>query len=216
MGSNDGDSNERPVHTVYLDGYYISKYEITNAQYKKFCDETGRGYPKDPGYSGMSNYFTNYPNYPVVNVNWNDAKAYCDWAGLKLPTEAQWEKGARGTDARKYPWGNDEPGTDRANYSGRSDGYKYTSPIGYYPKGQSPYGLMDMAGNVWEWCNDWYDANYYSGSPSSNPRGPSSGTNKVLRGGSWNNIGNYIRCADRSGINPSSIYNDGGFRPALY
>ncbi|MDY6787819.1 MAG: SUMF1/EgtB/PvdO family nonheme iron enzyme, partial [candidate division WOR-3 bacterium] len=212
MGSSGGDDNEEPVHTVYLDGYYISKYEITNKQYKQFCDETNRDYPKDPDFNGMSNYFTAYPDYPVVNVDWYDAKAYCGWAGLKLPTEARWEKGARGTDARKYPWGNSEPNGDKCNLADKSlskyenwdwidktvnDGFAYTSPVGSYKRGQSPYGLMDMAGNVYEWCSDWYGEEYYSSSPSSNPEGPSSGSSRVLRGGSWNFFDYSLRCAHR-------------------
>ena len=216
MGSNDGGDDEDPVHTVYLDGYYISKYEITNKQYKQFCDATGRDYPDDPGFNGMSNYFTNYPDYPVVEVSWHDAKAYCDWAGLKLPTEAQWEKGARGTDARKYTWGNSDSGTNKANKLGSSDGYKYTSPVGSYTNGQSPYGLMNMAGNVMEWCNDRYDSDYYSSSQSSNPKGPSSGKYPVIRGGSWGNPDFILRCAYRYWFYPSFYCSSIGFRPALY
>ncbi len=213
MGSNDY-NDEKPVHTVYLDGYYISKYEITNKQYKQFCDKTDRSYPKDPGFSGMSSYFTSYPNYPVVNVNWNDAVAYCKWAGLRLPTEAEWHKGSRGTDARTYPWGDSSPGTNKANYDKSGDGYNYTSPVGNYNSGASPYGLMDMAGNVWEWCNDWYGSDYYSKSPKRNPKGPSSGSNRVLCGGSWYFDDNSIRSSNRYCTLPSSNWFNCGFRPA--
>lgn len=214
MGSEEGGSGEKPVHKVYLDGYYISKYEVTNKQYKKFCDETGRSYPSDPGFSGMSSYFTSYPDYPVVNVSWNDAKAYCAWAGLRLPTEAEWEKAARGTDSRKYPWGNEDPGTSKCNMSGTEDGYKYTSPIGSYKGGRSPFGCYDMAGNVWEWCNDWSGNNYYRDSEYRNPKGPSSGSYKLCRGGSWYFVAYSVRSAYRAGDKPSRIDNICGFRPA--
>ena len=222
MGSNDGQSDEKPVHTVYLDGYYISKYEITNKQYKQFCDKTGRSYPRSPKFNrrlfGMNNYFTSYPNYPVVCVSWNDAAAYCKWAGLRLPTEAEWQKGSRGTDGRKYPWGNESPGTNKANYdpgTNDADGYYYTSPVGNYSSGASPYGLMDMAGNVWEWCNDWYGEDYYSKSPKNNPKGPSSGSYRVLCGGSWYNLDNFIRSSYRFNNFPTINWYNLGFRPAF-
>ncbi len=222
MGSNDGDNDEKPVHDVYLDEYYIGKYEVTNAQYKKFCDATGRSYPVDPDFTGMPNYFTNYPDYPVVNVSWNDAKAYCDWADLRLPTEAEWEKAARGTDGRTYPWGSKEPdagGFYRANYyigeKGKSDGFQYTSPVGSYECGKSPYGCYDMTGNVWEWCSDWYDENYYIVSANNNPQGPVSGARRVFRGGSWLCKAYDLRCADRVCGDPTDEWHyDVGFRLA--
>jgi sulfatase modifying factor 1 len=184
MGSNDGNNDEKPEHKVFLEKYYIGKYEVTNAQYKMFCDATGHTQPYDPGFSGMPNYFISYPNYPVVRVNWFDAKAYCDWAGLRLPTEAEWEKAARGTDGRKYPWGNEWDST-KCNSGEFGDIYNETSPIGSFPSGVSPNGVYDMAGNVLEWCNDYYEKDYYCSSPSRNPYGPSSGYPRVSRGGSW-------------------------------
>ncbi|MEO0166889.1 MAG: formylglycine-generating enzyme family protein [candidate division WOR-3 bacterium] len=226
MGSNDGDDDEKPVHTVYLDEYYIGKYEVTNAQYKKFCDATGRSYPPDPDFTAMPNYFTNFPDYPVVNVSWEDAKAFCDWAGLRLPTEAEWEKAARGTDGRKYPWGNEKPGSGgfaRCNYADKktdypwrdksvNDGYQFTSPVGTYERGVSPYGCYDMAGNVWEWCSDWYDENYYGRSAINNPQGPSSGEFRVVRGGAWCYGARDMRCANRNSYLPAWSYCDIGFR----
>ena len=160
----------------------------------------------------MSDYFNNYPDYPVVEVSWNDAKAYCAWAGLRLPTEAEWEKASRGTDSRTYPWGNGEPGTNRCNYRRSGDGYKYTSPIGSYENGRSPYGCYDMSGNVWEWCNDWYGESYYRDSEYKNPKGPSSGTYRVLRGGSWTGNRYGIRTAGRYYDLPSPVIFGGGFR----
>ena len=223
MGS-DGPTDERPVHRVYLDEYYIAKYEVTNKQYKKFCDVTGHKYPSDPEFSGMSDYFTNYPDYPVVNVSWDDAKAYCDWAGLRLPTEAEWEKAARGKDKRKYPWGDEPPDDEfdfgynrqfyRCNFKGQG-GYEYTAPVGNYERGKSPYGLYDMAGNVWEWCSDRYDDDYYRNSPEKNPKGPSVDTRKrVGRGGSWWNDKSVLRCAERHGGRPERVWFGLGFRCA--
>jgi formylglycine-generating enzyme required for sulfatase activity len=184
MGSSIGDSDEQPVHTVYLDAFWIDKYEVTNAQYKRCVDagkcsmplstqsETRRTYYGDPSYE----------NYPVVAVSWNDAKTFCEWVGKRLPTEAEWEKAARGTDARVYPWGNQFDKT-KANVGEGSQGD--TTAVGSYPTGASPYGVMDLAGNVWEWVQDWYDPNYYRTSPRNNPMGPPSGTYRTIRGGGW-------------------------------
>ena len=210
MGSpeGEGDNNEQPQHTVFLDAFYIDKYEVTNAQYKQFMDATGH---KAPEYWDDEKY--NQPNQPVVGVTWHDAVAYAKWAGKRLPTEAEWEKAARGVDGRKYPWGN-EWNSSKCNSNVGGDEYKYTAPVGSFPDGASPYGVMDMAGNVWEWCADWYDRNYYSRSPQQNPKGPDSGSRRVLRGGSWGYDTDYLRCASRSGSAPADRSRNGGFRCA--
>ena len=196
MGSSDGD-DEKPVHTVYLDAFYMDVYEVTNAQYKKFIDVTGHGAPE---YRGDSNL--NAPNQPVVGVTWHDAVAYAKWAGKRLPTEAEWEKAARGgLVGKKYPWG-DSISHDNANCrdTAGKDRWKYTARVGSFaPNG---YGLYDMAGNVWEWCADWYDGEYYASSPRRNPTGPSSGKYRVLRGGSWDSGAYYLRAAYRLNLNP--------------
>jgi formylglycine-generating enzyme required for sulfatase activity len=204
MGSDEGDSDERPVHTVYLDAFYIDKTEVTNAQYWA-CVEAGACDAPSVTY-----YDANYAQHPVVFVSWNAADAYCRWAGKRLPTEAEWEKAARGTDGRTYPWG-EGIDCDHAQYNectGR------TVLVGSKPKGASPYGALDMAGNVWEWVANPYDSGYYSQSPARNPPGPDSGEYRVLRGGSWNFNLWDARCASRRWYTPRLRGNYVGFRCA--
>ncbi len=179
MGSKDGKNDEKPIHKVYLDAFYMDVYEVTNAQYKKFME--AMGYKAPTFWNGL--HF-NKPDQSVVGVSWYDASAYAKWAGKRLPTEAEWEKAARGgLIGKRYTWG-DALTHDHANYYGIGgrDVWKYTAPVGSFPP--NGYGLYDMTGNVWEWCADWYDEDHYSISPKSNPKGPESGTYKVLRGGS--------------------------------
>ena len=212
MGSPEGegsDDDEHPQHTVFLDAFYIDKREVTNAQYKQFMRATGH---KAPSYWNDEKY--NQPNQPVVGVTWHDAVAYAKWAEKRLPTEAEWEKAARGgLVGKKYPWG-DSISHDDANYSdtGGRDQWSKTSPVGSFPP--NGYGLYDMAGNVWEWCADWYDSNYYSISPSENPAGPSSGSYRVLRGGSWYGAQLSIRCAHRGRRGARGMHGSLGFRCA--
>lgn len=194
-------ADEQPQHLVYLDAFYIDKYEITNAQYKKFIDNTG--WPP-PLYADNPLY--NQPDQAVMAVSWKDAEAYARWAGKRLPTEAEWEKAARGTDGRIWPWGNQWDNTRlNGNDAGAVDGYVYTAPVGSYPKGVSPYGVHDMAGNVWEWTADWYDKEYYKYSPKINPKGPETGENRVARGGAWDVNLDFTRCPSRLGISPGSL-----------
>ncbi len=202
-------ADEKPQRTVYLDGYWMYKYEVTVAQYRKFCKATKRKMPEPPERGVVL-----IASHPMVYVTWQDAADYAKWAGVTLPTEAQWEKAARGTDGRTYPWGNDWDASKCASSAGTW--LKSTKPIGSYPAGVSPYGCMDMAGNAWEWCADWYEPNYYKNAPSRNPKGPTTtGYTRVLRGGSWRNADlDPFRCAYRSNIDPSSRYRFYGFRCA--
>ena len=204
----EGNADDLPVHTVSLNAFYIDRYEVTNAQYRKFMRATGY---KAPAYWNDLAY--NAQNQPVVGVTWYDAKAYADWAGKRLPTEAEWEKAARGgLVGKRYPWGNDIS-HNNANYlgTGGRDQWDITAPVGSFAS--NGYELYDIAGNVLEWCADWYGSNYYANSPESNPTGPSSGTYKVARGGSWNFDANLQLVAYRfNNIFPSNFGRNLGFR----
>ena len=207
MGTERRAPDEMPAHKVYLDAYYISKYEVTNAEYLKFWNslqsdnlkkttESPRHTPEDFSHlEHIGNWperAIKYPDYPVVGVSWNDAKAYAEWKGMRLPTEAEWEKAARGYTDRTWPWGNSIK--LYANTSDKNDGYENRiAPVGSFPKGKSYFGVMDMAGNVWEWTADWYSDVYYFHSPKKNPIGPDVGSWRVIRGGSW--IDSLPRCS---------------------
>ena len=211
MGSRTGDADEQPVHRVYVETFFMDKYQVSVGQYAKFLESTSQDSP--PEWSVMNK--ARHQNRPVVNVDWADAIAYCTWAGKRLATEAEWEKAARGTDGRTYPWGNELPKGVHANMKKEkwSDHY-VLSPVGMYEEGKSPYGIYDMAGNVWEWVSDWYDPDYYASSPSKNPTGPLKGQSKVIRGGSWGSSPKDLRSADRESHLPSARGMGTGFRCA--
>ena len=219
QNSNSGDvcafgefANEMPQHLVYLDAFYIGETEITNDQYRA-CVNAGYCSPPDSasGRYPPSQYYnvSSYANYPVVWVSWYDARDYCTWADGRLPTEAEWEKAARSSDGRLFPWGND---FDPSKTNTQEGGGDVLRPVGQYPAGASPYGLLDMAGSVWEWVHDWFDPDYYTISPDSNPFGPSSGQEKVLRGSSYSNHAHYARTSNRGLAPPSGSNGSSAFR----
>ncbi|OQY18474.1 MAG: hypothetical protein B6I35_13020 [Anaerolineaceae bacterium 4572_32.2] len=203
-------TDETPRRTVYLDAFYIDRWEVTNKQFAAFTSATA--YQTDAEKKGEAQTWrtfntTGRENYPAVWMSWNDADAYCTWAGKRLPSEAEWEKAARGDDARIWPWGSNwESG--RANTGGSA------VAVGSYSTGASPYGVMDMAGNVWEWVADWHDPNWYSNSPLRNPGGPLLGVSRVLRGGGFNNPPWEMRAAHRHSGGQDGYAPDHGFRCA--
>jgi formylglycine-generating enzyme required for sulfatase activity len=229
MGSadNDRDANddEKPAHRVSLAPFSIDKFEVTNVQYRK-CVEAGKCSPPARTRSATrETYYGNaaFDNYPVIYVSWFDAKGYCEWTGKRLPTEAEWERGARGNDSRLFPWGNIWDGS-KLNSCDRNCPFDYkdktiddaqadTSPVGFYPAGASPLGLMDMSGNVSEWVADWYSGGYYATLPRTNPKGPATGQEKVLRGGAWTTTKEPSRTTNRERTSPpDGKQDDIGFR----
>jgi formylglycine-generating enzyme required for sulfatase activity len=242
MGSLPGDSyanaNEMPQHTVYLEAFWIDKTEITNEMFAQFIEATGyrtdaeqngtgtiydNNQGGNPWISGVQGVNWQHPHsasdsifeksrWPVVQISWNDADAYCRWAGRRLPTEAEWEKAARGTDGRLYPWGNDSPNANLLNYN-RLVGH--LTDVGTYPAGASPYGAFDMLGNAYEWVFDIYSSDYYQNSPNSNPQGPTTGHTRVIRGGSWNYGLNWTRITSRSALEQNFSVETLGFRCAI-
>jgi formylglycine-generating enzyme required for sulfatase activity len=240
MGSNDGLPNERPEHVVELDAYYIDQYEVTLALYRKFL-ESGK-HESPPTWDDEA--ASTVGDRPAIGMKWPDAEAYCKWAGKRLPTEAEWEKAARGTTGRRYPWGNewDLSLANSASYwAGRTIDFKsgadweafwvkgagaqiarekglngevLTLPVGSFPAAASVYGLLDMAGNVAEWVQDWYDPNYYRSAPLTNPTGPERGAIKSMRGGSWLKPAISLRTTDRDWGTIDSRPSGTGFRCA--
>ena len=217
---------EGPEHTVYLDEYWIYRSEVTNGMYQACVEEQKCPRPQYLNSVDVADYYGNpeYDDYPVIHVTFAHAQAYCNWVGGKLPSEAQWEKAARGSEGYMFPWGDDTPDADLVNLCDSScargserenhfsDGYPGTSPVGSYPNGASPYGVLDMAGNVWEWTFDWFQPTYYSISPEENPLGPSSGTTRTIRGGSWFNPTSGVRAAARTSLTPKKVLDTLGFR----
>lgn len=228
---NDFYSREEPQRNIYLDTFFIGKFPITNREFKEFID--AGGYKSNEFWTSIGWHYIcerkiaepdfwhdhkwNFPNFPVVGVSWYECNAFCNWLSkrtgfhFRLPTEAEWEKASRWIDGRDWPWGN-ESNVKMCN-SGDLD-LNRTTPIGIFPQSVSHYGCVDIAGNVLEWCNDWFSSKYYFDCPSNNPEGPSCGERRVLRGGSW--FGRLIdcRCASRISVVPTLRSDDVGFRLA--
>lgn len=220
MGSSTGETDESPVHEVYLDAFWIDKYEVTNAQYQQCVeDDFCVTLPVSLDSHAHESYYDNpeFANYPVIYVGFYQAFDYCLWAGdrngLAVPTEAQWEKAAKGTDERVYPWGNQTPDCSLVNEAGCNND---TVAVGSYSQGASPYGVMDMAGNVWEWTRDYYDENYYRTSPRENPEGPEEYSDmRVIRGGSFGEGDDNQRTTRRYSAWEGSVWFSLGFRCAI-
>lgn len=223
--------DEKPGRKIFLDEFMIGKYPVTNQEYKKFVDDHGyrnKDYWTEEGWKRKQKEKINEPrfwhdrkwngaNFPIIGISWYEACAYAKWLSQKtgdsyrLPTEAEWEKAARGTDDRVYPWGND---FDKSKCNSRETGLGRTSPVGIFPQGESPFGCFDMAGNVWEWCSDWFGEEYYKKSPAKNPKGPSIGSYRVFRGGSWYLPSGRCRASYRYAYHPSFRDSILGFRLA--
>lgn len=214
MGSDKGDDDEAPVHRVYVDTFYLDKFEVTNGRFAKFVDAVQSEPPW--GFSDKDTPVT-HADRPVRWVSWMDAMGYCLWAGKRLPTEAEWEKAARGTDGRIYPWGNEPPTPAHAVFGLKEGGGDNVSPVGNRDKGKSAYGAHDLAGNLYEWVMDWYAEDFYTNfakNPAINPRGPSEGTAKVQRGGSYVNSPYRLRSTFRTKGDPTEQDPNVGFRCA--
>jgi sulfatase modifying factor 1 len=211
MGSDGGQDCERPIHKVWIDAFLLSTTQVTNSEYDCFANATASPAPPfrhDPNF--------NHPAQPVAGVSWHEAAAYCDWLstqtrrGYRLPTEAEWERAARGgIEQKQFPWGDDPPQL-RPDYAARWQ----TGPEPVARYAPNAFGLYDICDNVHEWCSDWYDAHYYCVSPDRNPPGPASGKRKASRGGSWRHHVKVARCSARSSIPPQFQYADYGFRVA--
>ena len=210
---------ETPAHEVTLPSYFIDRYEVTNGQYKQCVDAGACRAPLTKASRTRTDYYGNpdFDAYPVVNVSFADAKTYCEWADLRLPTEAEWEFAARSSEANLYPWGSHEPDCTLANSVNNLNAMPCvgdTTMVGSYPEGASAFGVMDMAGNVWEWVADYYSPEYYSVSPTEAPFGPVSGSERVVRGGGWSNNWVFLRSSARAYDLPFFSGFDLGFRCA--
>jgi len=198
MGSLEEEADARPIHLVQLAAFWIGKYEVTREQYEQFVKATGHTLPRH-----WKNKLLSMPNAPVIGVSWEDAVAFAEWAGGRLPTEAEWEYAARGGTSRRYPWGDEDPDPVRAVFH-LDVGFGGTKAVGGAKEGASPFGALDMAGNVFEWCADWYNERYYAASPAENPRGPATGEQRVVRGGAWISLPDACRAAARAKFPPVS------------
>ena len=212
-GTNQGGLDEQPQRTLMLDAFAIDQFEVTNFQYQQFVHATGHRKSGPPARYAKNMSKMQGVNQPVVYVSWEDAEAYCGWKGKRLPTEAEWEKAMRGQDGRLWPWGNVEK-PNGANWARVDDGYEVSASVGTIQSDKSPYGVMDGAGNVMEWVNDWYAERYFEEAPEKNPPSPDHGVFRVLRGGGYSTTGADIRITSRSKMVPDFRDETIGFRCA--
>ena len=213
-GTTNGGFDEQPQRTIALETFSIDRYEVTNHQYQQFVLATGHRKAGPPSRYAKSISKMRGPNQPVVYVSWDDANEYCRWKGKRLPTEAEWEKAMRGTDARLWPWGNQEK-PNGANWARVQDGHEVSARVGSFSTDKSPYGVMDGAGNVMEWVADWYQEAYYKEAPDKDPPSPEFGTFRVMRGGGYTTTGGDIRITSRSKMVPDFRDETIGFRCAI-
>jgi len=213
-GTNHGGFDEQPQRTLVLGAFAIDRYEVTNFQYQQFVDATGHRKSGPPARYAKNMSKMLSINQPVVYVSWEDAEAYCHWKGRRLPTEAEWEKAMRGSDGRLWPWGNVEQ-PKGANWARVQDGHEVSAIVGTFQTDKSPYGVMDGAGNVMEWVDDWYAERYFEEAPEQNPQSPDHGVFRVLRGGGYTSTGTDIRITSRSKMVPDFRDETIGFRCAI-
>ena len=220
QAARDGGVDERPNHEVFVNDLYMDIYEVTNGRYLQFVTETGHRVPQHPTDAIRGLWKGNMmpesvTDLPVINVDWFDAKAYCEWAGKRLPTEAEWEKAAKGDNDWRFAWGDVEPTNEHANFNQLAwRGEATLVQVGMYEKGKSPYGIYDVAGNVWEWVSDWYQVDYYSHSPTHNPQGPETGKYKAVRSSGWQGETPQMRVFTRIKSLPTDRNDSTGFRCA--
>jgi formylglycine-generating enzyme required for sulfatase activity len=206
LGNEEGAEDEKPLRRIQVAAFLVDRHEVTVAQYRRYCQKSGRNLPPQP--AGSTD------RHPVVSVTWFDAEAYAKWAGRRLPSEAEWEKAGRGTKGDPFPWGAaDDP--KRRNGPGPADGHPGMAPCGSFPSGAGPFGVLDSLGNAWEWTADWYAADYYLTGPMKDPRGPEAGTEKVVRGGSFLVGPKPFRLTFRNHTHATSRFDDMGFRCAV-
>ena len=220
ISNRDGGRDEYPQRRIVLDAFALDIYEVTNARYLMFIKATGHRVPENPRNAQLTVWKEStvpeaFKDHPVMNVDWYDATGYCAWAGKRLPTEAEWERAARGPNGRRFPWGDTEPTRILANYLDQWRNGAGLEPVGSHPQGASAEGVQDLQGNVWEWVADWYDPHYYENGPIRNPQGPSEGTRKVIRGSGWESEAPLLRSAHRLSSDPKNRNHSLGFRCAM-